>query len=203
MTSPPRAPLVLVRALAEDERALRGAARVAAQRTAARALRAEAALAVGACDGPNEATFAQAEDGRPLPTAGWHWSLSHGGFLVAACVHRALVGVDVEPIATRRADVVARALSDEERTHLPDPGAFTRAWTAKEAVLKATTLGLGALSRCRIIGSFEPAAGPRGPRDFDEGRLVQLDGVTWRVFQRELDGHVVAVAVADAEPPPS
>jgi phosphopantetheinyl transferase len=188
--------LVVVRALPEAERALRGKERVEAQRAAARAARAEAAGLVGAGD----VRFEQADDGKPLPAGRWHWSVSHGGDLVAAVVHTAPVGVDVESIADRRPEVIARIVHEHERTHLPSMGAFTRAWTAKEAVLKATQLGLSGLGRCRIVGSApvgsaDARAHSTGAdaRPFDELLVVELDGRHWHVLQLELQGHVLAV----------
>jgi phosphopantetheinyl transferase len=174
--------LVVIGALSEAQRALRGKARVEAQRVAARAARGEAARLVGAGD----VQFEQADDGKPLPTGRWHWSVSHGGDLVAAVVHTAPIGVDVEPIADRRPEVIARVVRGHERAHLPAGAAFTHAWTAKEAVLKATQLGISGLGRCNIVAHRGEAA----------SLAVELDGQQWTVLQHECDGHIVAVTTA-------
>jgi phosphopantetheinyl transferase len=210
----PTALLVVVHALPEAVCALRGKERVEAQRAAARGARAEAARLAGAGD----VRFEQADDGKPLPAGPWHWSLSHGGDLVAAVVHTAPVGVDVERIADRRPEVVQRIVREHERAFLPAVGGFTRAWTAKEAVLKATQLGLSGLGRVRIVGTM-PAGiranvqvtsatahwlgaeshvqgrvetRPRA-RPFDEELVLELDARHWHVVQLELRGHVLAV----------
>jgi hypothetical protein len=210
----PTALLVVVHALPEAVCALRGKERVEAQRAAARGARAEAARLVGAGD----VRFEQADDGKPLPAGPWHWSLSHGGDLVAAVVHTAPVGVDVERIADRRPEVIQRIVREQERAFLPAIGGFTRAWTAKEAVLKATQLGLSGLGRVRIVGTM-PAGiranvqvtsatahwlgaaslvqgrvetRPRA-RPFDEDLVLELDARHWHVVQLELRGHVLAV----------
>lgn len=202
--------LVVVHALPEAVRVLRGKERVDVQRAAARAARAEAARLVGA----GAVHFEQAEDGKPLPAGPWHWSVSHGGDLVAAVVHTAPVGVDVERLADRRPEVIARIVREHERTFLPAVGGFTRAWTAKEAVLKATQLGLSGLGRVRIVGTAPAGEGAR-PRmtratahwlgvethvhgrpealPFDEQLALELDGRLWHVVQLELQGHVLAV----------
>jgi hypothetical protein len=177
------------------DHAVRGAARVQAQRAAAHAARIAAARAAGAPDGP----FASAPDGRPLPTGGWHWSHTHGGTLGAAVLWTSPVGVDAEPVVERRAQLVERILTSDERALLPDgPGGFIRAWTAKEAVLKATQLGLSGLGRCRVTAVLAPP-GPLGPNTFHEALRVELDGRAWFVLQREHAGHVLAVTCG-AEP---
>jgi phosphopantetheinyl transferase len=88
----------------------------------------------------------------------------------------ARVGIDVEPIAHRSSDFERLALSDAERDWLdrlaPDAGAgrgewVARLWCAKEAVAKATGLGLkggpGAVSIVaadRATGEVAAALGP-------------------------------------------
>lgn len=71
------------------------------------------------------------------------------------------VGVDIEALTrpVRAQAIVERYFSPAERTHfasLPrsrQKKEFIRNWTAKEAVLKATGVGLaGGLSRCEVIG---------------------------------------------------
>jgi phosphopantetheinyl transferase len=70
---------------------------------------------------------------------------------IAAPDPRARVGIDVEPIAQRSSDFERLALVDAERTCLDglaaEPGTdraqwVARLWCAKEAVAKATGLGL-------------------------------------------------------------
>ena len=216
-TPHPRPLLVVVHTLPEAARALRGKERVDAQRAAARAARAEAARLVGA----GETQFVQATDGKPLPAGPWHWSVSHGGDLVAAVVHTAPVGVDVELIADRRPEVIARVVLEQERPFLPLVGGFTRAWTAKEAVLKATQLGLSGLGRVRVVGTAPVEPGATAPRSsatalwlgadapdlshveptttarpFDEHLVLDLDGQRWHVLQLALRGHMLAVTTA-------
>jgi 4'-phosphopantetheinyl transferase len=93
------------------------------------------------CGGPH---------GRPaLSTSEVHFSLSHSGGLVLVALAPAPVGVDVEGIATARAEQDARAAlhaaeADELRRLPPHerPPAFTRAWVRKEAYLKGLGTGL-------------------------------------------------------------
>lgn len=88
--------------------------------------------------------------GKPV-LAGWaagrlHFSLSHAGDWIALALADRPVGVDVEALTTPDAALLAFCATPAEReavTQSADPRtAFTRLWTAKEAVLKAHGAGL-------------------------------------------------------------
>ena len=164
-----------------------GAERVRVQRAHARETLGLASDLAGGPAGP----WPQEEDGgRPLPLEGWHWSISHDAHLTVGGLARVPVGVDTERIQERRLALAERVLSAEERVLLAheEPAlAFTRAWCAKEAVLKARGIGMAGLSRCRIR-AVEP-----------ERLLLGLDGEEWRVEQARVDDSVVAVTTAGAK----
>jgi 4'-phosphopantetheinyl transferase len=99
-----------------------------------------------------------APHGRPeLPGSPMRVSVSHAGNRVAVAVSaRSAVGVDVEAPRARAISraLLRRALTADEQEHLrrfPEDRRtweFLRAWTAKEAILKATGQGLhGGLNR--------------------------------------------------------
>lgn len=169
--------------LADDEQ--HGVARVAGLRAQAMAVLGEAARARGAQLG----SLKKDERDAPLPSAGWHWSLSHTSLgrlgLVAACVSRSPVGVDAEALRAPSAEVIAGALSSRERKLFrgcEEVQAFTRAWTAKEAVLKKTGLGLMALSRVHV-------------EDVDgDACVLELDGTRHAVEWHAFDPFLVGVA---------
>lgn len=127
-----------------------GRERVEVQRTAARGALADSAGASGAELGNLETD----ERGAPLPSNGWHWSLTHDASWSAAVVAPGPVGIDLERISPRREQLVKRVLDDQELRLLDEETtlAFIRAWTAKEAVLKAAGVGLLELSSCRVVG---------------------------------------------------
>lgn len=169
---------VLVRRTPDQDAAPRE--RVAAQRAAARAALDELARRHGLPTGH----WPQVEDGgRPLPVEGWHWSISHDDTFVAAVLSREPVGVDLERIAERRAALHDKVAREDERACFEtwDALAFTRLWTAKEAVLKAAGVGMAELSGCRVIA--------------EEGEVLLLShrNQECRVLQARLGDHVVAL----------
>jgi hypothetical protein len=142
------------------DRLLRGRARIAAQSALARRALETSAAKSGAVLGALEKDCEDA----PLPSHGWHWSLSHADGIAAGVVCRARIGLDVEAVRPRRPDVVARATSREELELLGGFSwhAFFRIWTAKEAVLKKAGVGLLELSQCRLVAApgLQSQAGP-------------------------------------------
>lgn len=184
---------------------LRGRARVASRSREARAALEQAARRAG-CALPAGA-LAVDERGAPLPLRGargepLHWSLTHGGALVAALCAQVPVGLDLEGVRLPRAEIVAATASAAELALCaeaePASGlcrealAFARAWTAKEAVLKRAGCGLGELSRTRVLARPAP-----------ELLLVAHRGATLAVrsvlHASEGRVHVLALAVAEEE----
>lgn len=65
--------------------------------------------------------------------------------------------MDVEPIRLARVATWDRVVNGQEREVLGEVDAlnFTRLWTAKEAALKISGMGIAELSKCRVIAPFE------------------------------------------------
>lgn len=108
-------------------------------------------------------------DGAP-EVAGLYASISHGGTgdsaVGFAAVAAVAVGVDVEPIRARRADLWRRILHSDEREVLdalggPSDRAHTLLWSMKEAVLKGQRTGLRAGARSVRL-SLDAAGGDAG-----------------------------------------
>lgn len=142
-------PVILAAAAGTAE--LRGRERVAEQSRHARVALARSAELSAARLGE----LAKDENDAPLPSLGWHWSVSHARRFSAGVVARAPVGVDVEAIAPRRQDVVRRVAT---RAELDLLGGFTwetffRVWTAKEAVLKKAGCGILELGACTLVAA--------------------------------------------------
>ena len=119
---------------------------------------------------PAAVDFAATPGGRPVLAgfADLRFSASHRGPLgVVAVAHRMDVGVDVERVEPSRLTpaTVAYVLTERERAALAgltatrQVAAFHLAWTAKEAVAKATGWGMR-----RCLHETEVRTGPDGQR---------------------------------------
>ena len=88
------------------------------------------------------------EYGKPyfIQPAEWHFSLSHSGEYAACALAREPVGVDIQKIRPVDLGVPRRSFSEEEQQKLRLSNApeeeLIRIWTLKEAVVKASGLGL-------------------------------------------------------------
>lgn len=133
---------------------LRGPERVAEQSRHARLALAQSAERSGALLGDLQ----KGEHDAPVPSLGWHWSISHARSFSAGVVARAPVGIDVEAIAPRKQEVVPRVASRGELELLGGFRweTFFRIWTAKEAVLKKAGCGILELSRCTVVAAPSP-----------------------------------------------
>ena len=149
---------------------------------------------------PQQVLVLYADGGKPHLPPGFplQFNLSHTDGLAVYAVGQARVGVDVErcrPIPdadglvtrffSRRECEQFHALSADDR-----PAAFLRAWTRKEAVLKAIGRGVQSLDCCEVtFGDGEPPS------------LLTLDGDQaagrrWRLFTWEpAAGYLAAGAV--------
>ena len=128
---------------------LRGRERVLEQSSRAREALARAARAVDAQMGE----LTKDEEDAPLPSNGWHWSLTHAEHFAAATIARFRIGIDIEEVRPRSQALVPRVTSRVELELLGgfDWQRFFRVWTAKEAVLKRAGQGLLELSGCRLV----------------------------------------------------
>ncbi|TDD62200.1 4'-phosphopantetheinyl transferase superfamily protein [Kribbella antibiotica] len=135
-------------------------------------------------------------------TAGVELSVSHSGEWVGLAIGTAPVGLDVERIDSRTdVDGVAdMTLAPEELQELKrydgiaKARAFTRYWTRKESLVKATEDGIGA-GLCGVVVSSpdQPAAVVRWEGHDGPAQLVDV--------QTPDDDHLAALAVLSAEPP--
>ena len=159
----------------EKVRFLSRYARIAAERSAARA-------------GIPLDELKKDETGIPLPSGGIYWSISHKPLYVTGVVSRKPIGIDIERVRPytkglekKVADESEWALTPMDRSEL-----LFRYWTAKEAVLKQTGIGLAGLSSCKIIAN--PA------RDCMTVRFRNQD---FHVAHIAFDSHVAAVVKQD------
>jgi 4'-phosphopantetheinyl transferase len=100
------------------------------------------------------ADFNKDPDGIPLPVDGIYWSLTHKTEYVGAVLSSQPAGIDIEKVTPCSPGLFRRTAGEEEWV-LADPSSdkftvFYRYWTAKEAVVKASTIGIKDLLKCRI-----------------------------------------------------
>lgn len=95
--------------------------------------------------------------GKPTLPVGPHFSLTHAGDLVGLAVHACgPVGLDVEQVREMKdlPSMLRHVCSPAElqASGPPPPAAFFRAWTRKEALLKATGEGLSSPMNAITLG---------------------------------------------------
>lgn len=130
------------------------------------------------------------ESGMPLPFDGTFWSLTHKRQYVAGVVAPAPIGIDIEKTlevsrGLFRKTAVARewALADREEASLMT---FYRFWTSKEAVLKATGIGIKGLLKCQVR------------RIIDDRHLsIHYEGQNWLIEHFFFDRHIASIVQND------
>lgn len=97
--------------------------------------------------------FEKDEHGVPVPFNGIFWSVAHKEDIVAGVVSMHRIGIDVEKIKPVSDALFQRILNPDENMQFKSQDReinFFRAFTAKEAVLKKTTVGIKGLSKTKI-----------------------------------------------------
>lgn len=179
---------------------LSGPQRVERQRRFARLALDHCAKLSGAPAGP----WLQTPERIPIPRDGFHWSIAHKPRFAAAVVARIPVGIDVESTAPRSRDLSTAVASPEEWTLIrlgrgqkmkvgkfdfAGWGWFFELWTAKEAVLKANSKGIGALMASRL-SRVEPTG------QF----ILSFEGREFAVEHFAYAGHIAACTYAGFRP---
>ncbi len=161
--------------------------KVARQRQVARRALSMCAVQCGGPEGPWE----QDANRVPLPNDGWYWSISHKPLMAVAVISDAPVGIDIEHIKPRgREDLWDRLANAGEWKVAGERSweMFFRLWTAKEAMLKANSRGIGGFEECRIV------AVPDRTRVECEYR-----GTPWKIQQFYHAEHIAAVTAGSLD----
>lgn len=89
------------------------------------------------------------EHGKPFVTGGWDFNISHSGNIVACAISQnGRIGIDVERHRDVEPQRFKRYFSDNELAWMGNnANRFIELWTQKEAVIKASGIGLKGLSQ--------------------------------------------------------
>ena len=126
------------------------------------------------------------DNGAPQPFDGLHWSISHKTRYVCGVAAPLPIGIDIERVRNFSEGLFQKTATEQEWA-LADMRtdslmAFFRYWTAKEAVLKATAVGIKDLLKCRVQHIFD-----------DKHLQIQYDGRDWLIEHFFFNDHVAAI----------
>jgi 4'-phosphopantetheinyl transferase len=126
------------------------------------------------------------ENGMPLPFDGMFWSITHKTQYVAGVVAPTPIGIDIERIRELSRGLFKKTAADPEWALADTEGksllTFFRFWTSKEAVLKATGVGIKDLLKCQVR------------QILDERHLViHYEGKDWLIEHFFYDRHIASI----------
>ena len=126
------------------------------------------------------------ENGVPQPFDGTFWSVTHKSRYVAGVAAPTPTGIDVERIRSF-SDGLFKKTASESEWALADMEsdstmAFFRFWTAKEAVLKATGIGIKDLLKCRVHQIVD-----------DNHLRIHYEGQDWLIEHFAFDRHIASI----------
>lgn len=126
------------------------------------------------------------ENGMPLPFDGTFWSITHKTQYVGGVVAPTPIGLDIERIREFSRGLFRKTAADREWALANTEGksllTFFRFWTSKEAVLKATGIGIKDLLKCQVR------------QILDERHLViQYEGKDWLIEHFFYDRHIASI----------
>jgi 4'-phosphopantetheinyl transferase len=129
-------------------------------------------------------------DGVPLPVDGIYWSITHKTGYVGAVLSSQPVGIDIEKITPCSSGLFARTAGENEWALLDHASdeftVFYRYWTAKEAVVKASTTGIKDLLKCRIHQIID-----------DHHLEIQYLNKRWQVEHFFFNDHIASIVQND------
>ena len=126
------------------------------------------------------------ENGMPLPFDGTFWSITHKTQYVGGVVAPTPIGIDIERIRDVSRGLFRKTATDREWALANPEGksllTFFRFWTSKEAVLKATGVGIKDLLKCRVRQILDA-------RHLD----IHYEGKDWLIEHFFFDQHIASI----------
>ena len=130
------------------------------------------------------------ENGMPLPFDGTFWSLTHKTLYVAGVVAPTPIGIDIERIRDISEGLFRKTAADQEwalaGTKEKSLLLFFRFWTSKEAVLKATGIGIKDLLKCQVRQILD-----------DCHLIIQYKSNDWLIEHFFYDQHIASIVKND------
>ncbi len=129
--------------------------------------------------------------GRPKPCNGIYWSITHKADCVAGIVSNSPVGIDIEKIKPVSDPLFKKICDPEERRLFKFDDRdliFFRCFTAKEAVLKLTGVGLKGLDDTRIVDTSGQS-----------GIMAEYKGNVYKIEHLIIDGFIISVVKNNAK----
>jgi 4'-phosphopantetheinyl transferase len=141
------------------------------------------------------------DNGVPQPFDGNHWSISHKTRYVCGVAAPAPIGIDIERVRDFSEGLFKKTAVESEwalaNMATGSVKAFFRFWTAKEAVLKATGIGIRDLLKCRVHQILD-----------DHHLQIKYDDRDWLIEHFFFEDHVASIVKSSfqiewvVEPPP-
>ena len=126
------------------------------------------------------------ESGMPRPFDGTFWSITHKTQYVAGVVAPTPIGIDIERIRDFSRGLFRKTAADREWALADTEGksllTFFRFWTSKEAVLKATGIGIKDLLKCQVHQILD-----------DCHLIIHYEGRDWLIEHFFYDQHIASI----------
>ena len=125
-------------------------------------------------------------NGMPLPFDGTFWSITHKTQYVGGVVAPTPIGIDIERIRELSRGLFRKTAADREWALADTEGksllTFFRFWTSKEAVLKATGVGIRDLLKCQVHQILD-----------DCHLIIHYEGKDWLIENFFFDQHIASI----------
>jgi len=125
-------------------------------------------------------------NGMPLPFDGTFWSITHKTQYVGGVVAPTPIGLDIERIRDFSRGLFRKTAVEQEwalaNTEEKSLLTFFRFWTSKEAVLKATGIGIKDLLKCKVRQILD-----------ERHLIIYYEGKDWLIEHFFYDRHIASI----------